>query len=716
MRVTSARRAPFVFRPASILVLFMYLIGSPGCGDSASLPPSRNPDRLTLGETIVEEDSGTGNDGDVALTSEGTEETPTLSFDAGPGFCCNPLTIEFNANLSDASESGRAVFRWDFGDGRTGRGASTQHTYAWQGDYDVTLTATMSNSVVVEASRTLSLGNDSAGSDSISLAPPVDSPPPDEQTDTDVPGGLQLTVDAGATVAALAGDIVLLSGTADTGGRAVELTYRWQQLSGPVVSLDNPSHATTSVTIPSNISTPSELVFELTVSGEGVTAGDQVAIVVSSESVPQGVTAAAGSDQVVAGGSTVLLDGSSSRGTGGGALTYHWSQSSGPAVNLSDSSSAAPSFVAPAGQANPTTLRFDLTVTQGGLSDTDAVEVTIGAVELPDTDQIVSWLQELPPLPKVHYSWPLSGFLMSDPDNPLLFEYVRITHAVTLAGGAPKKHRVEAAVRVCKAVNALIPAIPATIAIKYSPWHEIWPSHLPPTDFGPNHDEALAQFEDYMLQFRQWLDEAYMEFDAEIPMTALIFDSELFIVKKPNEPGYQEWNAAMTAKYDAFYTLGKSIFPEARIEWFARGAIQPCRDYTRWCTKNLFTLDEMGETFNCSLFYPHATQLMIDTFRQTHQNAVAHGVNEIMLWVSLGSGWDLSRRWHCDLEYDVAASWDLGAQINDPYYGDRPDEYAPWHDAPIVSFYPRPFNAATPLWGLHFVAYVRGAHGIAELP
>ncbi|MCH8244106.1 MAG: hypothetical protein IH897_16070 [Planctomycetes bacterium] len=219
-----------------------------------------------------------------------------------------------------------------------------------------------------------------------------------------------------------------------------------------------------------------------------------------------------------------------------------------------------------------------------------------------------------------------------------------------------------------------------------------------------------------MLQFRQWLDEAYVEFDAEIPMTALIFDSELFTVKKPNEPGYQEWNAAMTAKYDAFYTLGKSIFPDARIEWFARGAIQPCDDHTRWCAKNLFTLDEMGETFNCSLYYPHATQLMIDTFRQTHQKAVAHGVTEIMPWVSLGSGWDLSRRWHFDLEYDVAASWDLGAQINDPYYGDRPDEYAPWHDAPLVCFYPRPFNAATPSWGLHFVAYVRGAHGIAELP
>jgi len=95
---------------------------------------------------------------------------------------------------------------------------------------------------------------------------------------------------------------------------------------------------------------------------------------------------------------------------------------------------------------------------------------------------------------------------------------------------------------------------------------------------------------------------------------------------------------------------------------------------------------------------------------------LAHGVNKIMLWVSLGAGWDLGRTWHMDYDYDVAASWDLGAQINDPYSGDHPDEYAPWHDAPLVCFYPRPFNAATPSWGVHFVAYVRGAHGIAELP
>ena len=58
----------------------------------------------------------------------------------------------------------------------------------------------------------------------------------------------------------------------------------------------------------------------------------------------------------------------------------------------------------------------------------------------------------------------------------------------------------------------------------------------------------------------------------------------------------------------------------------------------------------------------------------------------------------------------------LRLMINIPYYGDRPDEYAPWHAATMVAFYPGPFHPRYPRWAEHFVAYVRGANGVDELP
>ena len=86
----------------------------------------------------------------------------------------------------------------------------------------------------------------------------------------------------------------------------------------------------------------------------------------------------AGEHQSVQSGAAVTLDGTGSgdpdRGT---TLTYEWSQTSGAAVTLSNATVAAePTFTAPAG---PAILIFELSVTDGSLSSTDAVNVTVAA-------------------------------------------------------------------------------------------------------------------------------------------------------------------------------------------------------------------------------------------------------------------------------------------------------------------------------------------------
>jgi hypothetical protein len=88
-------------------------------------------------------------------------------------------------------------------------------------------------------------------------------------------------------------------------------------------------------------------------------------------------TAAAGTDQTVASGVLVHLDGTGSSDPESATLTYGWTQNSGPAVILTGANTATPSFTSPTG---PATLTFELEVCDPDpLCDTDTVAVNVQA-------------------------------------------------------------------------------------------------------------------------------------------------------------------------------------------------------------------------------------------------------------------------------------------------------------------------------------------------
>jgi hypothetical protein len=84
--------------------------------------------------------------------------------------------------------------------------------------------------------------------------------------------------------------------------------------------------------------------------------------------------AIAGSDQTVASGSLVTLDGSDSAGS---VDSFSWAQTGGPAVALRNASSAVATFIAP-NVTSAVTLSFRLTVVnETNQADTDSTSVIV---------------------------------------------------------------------------------------------------------------------------------------------------------------------------------------------------------------------------------------------------------------------------------------------------------------------------------------------------
>ena len=183
--------------------------------------------------------------------------------------------------------------------------------------------------------------------------------------------------DAGPDFGRLTGTSVALSGSLLTPNVGT-ITYNWVQTAGTPVVLSGANTLTPSFTAPAS---PTILKFALTITGNGQpSVPDEVEVAISAPSMNNPPVANAGPDQLVTGGSVVTLNGSGSSDINNDPITYAWTQISGPAVTLTGSNTAYPTFATSRANA---TLVFELKVSDGGGFTTDQVQVQVSSGVVP---------------------------------------------------------------------------------------------------------------------------------------------------------------------------------------------------------------------------------------------------------------------------------------------------------------------------------------------
>ncbi|MBZ4370622.1 myxosortase-dependent M36 family metallopeptidase [Corallococcus sp. AS-1-6] len=153
------------------------------------------------------------------------------------------------------------------------------------------------------------------------------------------------------------------------------LTYAWVQTlpASPKVTLANATKAKATFTAP-EVTADTQFTFTVTVT-DSAGAKSTKSVAVNVKNVDREPVANAGADFDADARSTVTLTGSGSDADGT-AVTYLWEQTGGTQVTLTGADTATATFTAPDVSA-PTELTFKLTVSSGGVSVSDLVNVTV---------------------------------------------------------------------------------------------------------------------------------------------------------------------------------------------------------------------------------------------------------------------------------------------------------------------------------------------------
>jgi hypothetical protein len=157
------------------------------------------------------------------------------------------------------------------------------------------------------------------------------------------------------------GTTITLNGSNSTDPNKAALSYLWQQIDGPAVTLSNPESAQPDFEAPQVVSGAVSMKFKLTVTDTyGLESTDTCFVNVTlGDEAP---TVVAGATETVAPRTVVTLDGTSSTDSGIGIASYRWHQTAGNPYTLSNPTSVTPDFTAANGGSFGNKLIFMLIV------------------------------------------------------------------------------------------------------------------------------------------------------------------------------------------------------------------------------------------------------------------------------------------------------------------------------------------------------------------
>ncbi len=251
-------------------------------------------------------------------------------------------------------------------------------------------------------------GRGGSGTDTTNVTV-VNNHPPQVQT------GTNQTVDFGQTVQ--------LSGSA-TDADGDPITYSWVQTAGAPVALSGANTPTATFSAPSNEDT---LIFRLVASDDELSGSASTQVVVAN--LNQSPVANAGTDTSIRERGQGTLNGSGTD-PNGDALTYQWTQMSGPVIALENPGQAQTGFVAPSVDSDSLIVLRLMVEDTRGAQDSDEVQITVRANRPPTVeagpDRSADFDETLT-LPATAH----------DPDNDALtYRWVQSSGpAVTLVGG-----------------------------------------------------------------------------------------------------------------------------------------------------------------------------------------------------------------------------------------------------------------------------------------
>lgn len=249
--------------------------------------------------------------------------------------------------------------------------------------------------------------------------------------DGSVPANAPPVAHAGSSQAVNEGVLVNLTAAASTDPENDPMTFLWTQVLGPSVTITNASSMNASFTAP-QVGATTILRFRVTVSDNQSNSSfsECLVYVFDTSSLNQLPNADAGADFGVAEGLQGGLSGVASTDPDMDALTYAWTQLTGPPTPLTGANTVSPTFTAPQVPAT-TTVMFRLTVNDGrGGLDTDDIVVTIVDVppnNSPDADAGPD--QDV----MTGAAVALSALASTDPDgDPLTYQWFQVSGTATV--------------------------------------------------------------------------------------------------------------------------------------------------------------------------------------------------------------------------------------------------------------------------------------------